>query len=236
MSFRHAIIIICLLAAVEGLAWWWMHPPLAGLNEPVLTWDPEGNVIPAAQDNGQKKDGDDKKITTLMPELAARFIPRLGCNDGSVVRVERDDGSSVFLASFEWDLRESGNVIEAFIHLPEECMGSIGFELVEKMPIRSFQVEGRTLSFDHTVFRDKSGVITHAFKSTWVSGSSTLIGDGVRGGMQQLRELRFKSALKRFRPAYARVVQGAIRGVVNPDDAWRMFEESAKDRLSFKNP
>jgi hypothetical protein len=87
--------------------------------------------------------------------------------------------------------------------------------------------------FDHTVFRDRAGMVVHAFKGTWVSGMGSLVGDRFRGGGDQWRKLRWKAALHRFHPAYSRVAQGAVRGVPNPDLAWTAFEEAMLKDLKF---
>ncbi|MDB4387478.1 hypothetical protein N9Z15_04650 [Akkermansiaceae bacterium] len=92
---------------------------------------------------------------------------------------------------------------------------------------------GTSLSFDHTVFRDPQGVIVHAFKGTWVSGANSLLGDGLRGGADQWNQLRRKAALHRFRPAHARVAQGAVRGIPDPDLAWEDFGEAMLVDLCF---
>jgi hypothetical protein len=233
---------------------------------------------------------------TPLPEIVSAALPSLRCTTGTAARIESEDGVSIHVAFFEWDLSSSSNVLEAFKHLPEECMGSIGMTLIEKAPPRSFTVgldrragplvangaerqgpeivdrgseiaddpssssnqqstthnpqssispsspnlqspisnrSSSTLSFDHTVFRDPRGVMVHAFKGTWVSGASTLLGDGIRGGEEQWNQLRWRAAQKRFRPAHARVAQGAVRGIRDPDLAWQAFEEAMLRDLRF---
>lgn len=213
-------LVLALIAGLglsEGLAWWWTHPAAAGLGEPVLKIvTPAGRAVADAE--GPK--------VTLMPELVDDAMPSLRCSRGMAARVEREDGVQVQIAFFEWDSADAGGVFEAFKHLPEECLGAIGMTLLEVREPRLLMVAGETLSFDHTVFRDPSGAIVHAFKSTWVSGMQTLIGEGVRGGGAQWRTLRWKAAAVRFRPAYARVSQGAVRGLPNGDMAWEAFRDA----------
>lgn len=232
---------------------------------------------------------------TPLPDVVASALPSLRCTTGTAARIDRDDDVTLHIAFFEWDLTSSTNVLEAFKHLPEECMGSIGMTLIEKAPVRTFEVRGQgaedrlsvvggplsekelaaedrlsvvsgqlsatenrqpttdhssspsdnrqlttdnssspTLSFDHTVFRDPRGVMVHAFKGTWVSGATDLLGPGVRGGVEQWNEIRRKAAFKRFRPAHARVIQGAVRGIPDADLAWQAFEEAMLKDLSFQ--
>ena len=113
-------------------------------------------------------------------------------------------------------------------------IGAIGMTLVEHRPQRFHQIDSESIPFEHTVFHDRSGTVVHAFKGTWVSGTRTLAGDGIRGGREQWRKLRWKAAAQRFRPAHARVTQGAVRGIPNPDSAWLTFQETVLQNLSFK--
>lgn len=248
--------ILLALGAVEATAYWWMHPAPAGLGQPVLVYqsgsanrgleivddlispplDPL-SAIPDPQSSSPSTlnlQPSTSSTTTPLPAVVEKALPSLRCSTGAAARIDRDDGVIIHVAFFEWDLSSSTSVLEAFKHLPEECMGSIGMTLTEKAPPRSYQVGNETLSFDHTVFRDQVGAVVHAFKGTWVSGANKLLGDGGRGGVEQWNQLRWKSALKRFRPAHARVVQGAVRGIPNPDLAWQAFEESMLKDLTFQ--
>jgi len=112
-------------------------------------------------------------------------------------------------------------------------MGAIGLTLTARQPPRFYQIGSESLAFDHTVFRDPSGVTVHAFKGTWVSGASQLLGRGLRGGVEQARRLRWTAALKRFRPAHARVAQGAVRAISDPDLAWQAFQDAMLVDLLF---
>lgn len=176
--------------------------------------------------------------------MVASALPSLRCTTGTAARIDHDDGTSIHIAFFGWDKADSTNVLEAYKHLPEECMGSIGMKLTEKRPPRPYRVGDETLWFDHTVFRDPTGVIVHAFKGTWVSGTNDLLSDaglldagGPRGGAQRTRQLRWQFALQRYRPAHARVAQGAVRSIPNPDLAWAAFESAMlKDLVLVSAP
>ncbi|MES2922366.1 MAG: hypothetical protein V4819_12510 [Verrucomicrobiota bacterium] len=273
------------LGAVEATAYWWMHPAPAGLNQPVLVYQP--SEVKAEKLNTENfelatssadSSTDHRSLitdhsspsafsstTTPLPAVVEKALPTLRCSTGTAARIDRDDGTTIHLAFFEWNLSDSTNVLEAFKHLPDECMGSIGMTLVSKEKPRFYTVKAQqdalaqsasssssnqqspinnhqsgisptaeTLWFDHTVFRDAGGITVHAFKGTWVSGASSLIGDGFRGGADQWTQLRWKSALKRFHPAHARVAQGAVRGIPNPDFAWQAFEDAMLKDLKFQ--
>ena len=298
----HIVAGILVLGAVEATAYWWMHPAPAGQGEPVLVYQPgfrgQGTQVKTQEQATAQNDSSDQKSAinnhqssispspasstlTPLPEIVAAAIPSLRCSTGTAARIDRDDAVTIHVAFFEWDLTSSTNVLEAFKHLPEECMGSIGMTLVEKASVRTFVVRGQgagvrgqetvdrglkgqdeataqsssakqqsetiiqqssissapstdsTISFDHTVFRDSRGVVIHAFKGTWVSGATNLLGEGVRGGVELWNQIRRNAAFKRFRPAHARVIQGAVRGIANPDLAWEAFEEAMLNDLSF---
>ena len=260
---------------MEVLAYGWMHPAPAGIDQPVLCYRPQmkdrgakiaddtatasldpprspihdppsspTDTRPPPTDHSSSSIQNPKSkiqypasVTdcryTLLPEIVARSLPSLHCSTGTAARVDRDDGASIHLAFFEWELADSTSVLEAYKHLPEQCMGAIGLTLTSRQPPRFFQVGSEQLAFDHTVFRDPAGVILHAFKGTWVSGASTLLGRGLRGGAEQARRLRWTAAIKRFRPAHARVAQGAVRGIPNPDLAWLAFQDAMLVDLLF---
>jgi hypothetical protein len=223
------------LTATEAAAFWWMHPAPAGLDQSVLTYYPA--VVHPVSDPaaGLPELPPVTSTLTALPEIVARSTPSLRCSTGTAARIDRDDGVTIHLAFFEWNAEDSTNVLEAFRHLPEECMGSIGMTLVEKFPPRTARVGDTLLHFDHTLFRDPQGVPIHAFKSVWVSGAASLIGPEFRGGADQWRQIHWLAALHRFRPAYARVTQGAVRRIASPDAAWQAFQSAVLPSLEMKS-
>lgn len=213
--------IVMSLVATDWLAYWWMNPAPTGLAAPKLVYHPS----PLAEEGPSAPNQEDSIITPL-PEVLASTLGVLACSNGVVSKIEQASGVVIHIAFFEWDSADSLSVLEAFKHLPEQCMGSIGMDLVEKLPPKFHSVGPEKLLFDHTVFKDPVGRTVHAFKGTWVSGASTLIGTHFRGGADQWRQIRMKAALHRFNPAYARVAQGAVRGIADPQLAWQAFEQA----------
>lgn len=222
------IAVLLALGAVEGLAYWWMHPIAAARAQPVLAWLPQ---IASAF------------TYTPLPELYAKAAPMLRCSGGQVFFAsDADDSLRLHLAFFEWDDTDTGSVLEAFRHLPEVCMGSIGMKLVATEPPQAYRVGDLTLSFDHTVFRDPGqdgrvdlpGSLVHSFRAVWVAGlDGTDARQGVLGNsLDQLRRIRINSALTRFRPAHARVIQGSVRGAPNSAAAWAAFETAMLSDLA----
>ena len=231
---------------------------------------------------------------TPLPEIYTASAPMLRCSGGQVLHARLDDSSGIHLAFFEWDGTDTGSVLEAFRHMPEACMGSIGLKLVEKAPSRFYTVGKKgsgtvdrgseiklqeqaaaqssssnqksavnnqqssispsshstlnpqlstssPLLFDHTIFREGGGHAAlstpiHAFRAVWVSGVPAADARKGLGGddFERLRTIRLKSAKDRFRPAHARVIQGAVRGIPDPDLAWQAFEEAMLKDLSFQ--
>ncbi|MCX6868779.1 MAG: hypothetical protein NTV46_21770 [Verrucomicrobia bacterium] len=223
---------------------------------------------------------------TPLPDVCAQAAPMLRCSSGQVLHVKLDDTIGLHLAFFEWDGTDTGSVLEAFRHMPEACMGSIGMTLVSKekpiaytvgqdrrasplVPVKpredglvangarnartsassspiqhstskidnsKLPQPGPTLSFDHTVFREPGqtnglavrGPQVHAFRAVWVAGMPAANARTGLGGVpfDHLRAIRIHCALTRSRPAYARVIQGAVRGAPNPAAAWLAFEQS----------
>lgn len=247
MSRKRLIIpiLVPLLAigAVEGVAWWWMNPPSTRADVPVLAYVPP----PARSSSGDSAKTPSGSASVAMDAEVLSFLPlpevynqaarSMHCSGGSVYGVTTSNGLGAYLAYFEWNRSDVGRVFEAFRHLPEQCMGSIGMRLLSVEPARKYQVAGETLMFDHTIFLDGSGVsdprntvlgspLVHAFKAVWVSGLSNVeVRDGLLGYQEQnLRQARLRAALTRFRPNHARVIQGAVRGAANADAAWKAFE------------
>jgi hypothetical protein len=257
----------------------------------------------------------------------------LRCTGGQVFHVQVDDAIGMHGAFFEWDGTDTGSVLEAFRHMPEACMGSIGMKLVSKEKPRSYVVgldrrgtedrlsvvggqlsveetpdsesprhaslsssspdnrqrttdnssssstlsssstdnrqrttdnssttlsstdnrqrttdnssssSSTTLLFDHTIFREPGqgrGLVSsppvHAFRAVWVSGMERSDArEGIGGDeFDRLRAIRLKSAMSRFRPVHARVIQGAVRGAANGDAAWRAFQSAMLADLKFQ--
>ncbi|MEI6656496.1 MAG: hypothetical protein WCP45_17170, partial [Verrucomicrobiota bacterium] len=251
--------------AVEARAYGWMRPAPVGANPPVLCYRPgssrSAGVPPAATlpsthnpatltdrlpltDNSTPSTDTSSPFTPL-PELYARAAPMLRCSSGQVFRVDLEAPLTLHLAFFEWDDTDAGSVLEAFRHMPEACLGSIGMTLLSKEPPLLYQIGPDTLSFDHTVFRDPApaagiaalGAQVHAFRAVWVADlPAANARHGLAGtSIDRLRTIRFHSALNRFRPAHARVIQGAVRGATTTAAAWQAFHDTLLVDLTFES-
>jgi hypothetical protein len=198
----------------EGIARWWMNPANSSAEQPSLVY--RGNAARHPQ-----------FVREELPQLLEHSIRTLKCSTGSVSRLKREDGVSIHVAYFEWDgSSRQVNPLEAFKHLPEQCLGSIGMNLVKDYGNHSIIVEGVRLNFKQLLFQNAMGRPVHSFKAVSVTGAASLISDGAQGGFEEWRELRWKAALLRFKPSRVSVIQGAVHDVVSPNQAWSIFRDN----------
>ncbi len=168
----------------------------------------------------------------------------LRCSGGQVFHVQLDESIGLHLAFFEWDDTDTGSVLEAFRHMPEACLGSLGMQLVSKEKPITWPMEGGSLVFDHLIFREPGqgggvaafGFPVHAFRAVWVSGrTGSNYRDGLEGDeIDRLTTIRLKSTLARYRPAHARVIQAAVRGAATGEAAWQAFETAMLKDLRYQ--
>ena len=250
--------IVLAVSSTEGLAYWWMHPATPRGGQPVLCYKPtssrSADVPPSssardpqsssATDNRQATaDDSPAPIFTPLPAIYDKSAPLLRCSGGQVFQVALGDTISLYLAFFEWNQTDTGSVFEAYIHLPESCLGSLGMILLSKEPPIAYRVGGQTLMFDHTVFRDPPqgggaglALPVHSYRAVWISGitESHAGAELADDKLDHPRAIRLQSALSRYRPAYARVIQGTVRGAPTADLAWQAFANTMLTDLTFE--
>jgi hypothetical protein len=217
------------IAGIEGVSYLWTHPAQPPHLEVVMAGLPSSLGALAAADG---------KLVPL-PEVYEQAAPMLRCTDGEVFFRETDGGISLHLAFLEWKGTDTGSVLEAFRHMPELCLGSVGMKLLSTEQLVPYTVGEQTIWFDHTVFRDPAhngGGIVHSFRGIWVAGMNGADSPIELAGnsMERLRDIRLKSAAQRFRPPYACVIQGAVRGALDDDRAWQAFEATMLSGMRFK--
>lgn len=230
--------IVAFLGAVESISWWWMHPQRQADNHPVLTYQVSRTPLQPDTADGTPQ----AAVYTPMPEIYQKSAPKLRCSSGEVMHVQLEDRIGLHVAYFEWDGTDTGSVLEAFRHTPEICLGSLGMELSSKEQPIVWQIDGQSLIFDHIIFREPSNgravglsQQVHTFRTVWVEGADSIdYREGIMGDpLKRLGPIRLKSALSRYRPAHARVIQGAVRGVPNGTAAWEVFEKTVLKDLKF---
>lgn len=163
--------------------------------------------------------------------------PSLRCSSGWMVDQASGPGTWMGLSFFRWDATDTGNTLEAFTHLPEQCMGGVGMRLEKIHPRRVLSTPQGELVFDSTQFRNgPGGRVLHVFKCVWVHGHE---GSDLRGGVlrgktgRDLRQLRLAAALERFRPRHTRVVMGGVGGMPTEALAWAHFRPIVENHLSW---
>lgn len=198
----------------EGIAHWWMNPAKSSAEESSLVFR-------------QNLANRPRFVREELPKLLEQSIRTLKCSTGSVSCLKLEDGVSIHVAYFEWDGSDRQvNPLEAFKHLPEQCLGSIGMKLVRDYGNHTMVVDGIALNFKQLLFQNAMGRPVHSFKAVSVTGATSLISDGSQGGFEEWRELRWKAALLRFKPSRVSVIQGAVHDVVSPNHAWSIFKET----------
>ena len=205
----------------ELAARWWMAP--AG--------DPRSDAYPALPEPA----GNPSFLP--LPELFKEVKPSLHCTSGWMGNLGEPQAPIVRIGWFEWDEAGTVSTLEAFKHLPEECMGAAGMRLEKIHPPRLVGEGSRKLIFDSTRFRPEGGSTSiHVFKCVWVSGWE---GVGLREGamgvanLMERRHLRLAAAKGRFRPPRARVLMVSVTGLPSEDLAWRWAGNHALGSLQW---
>ncbi|MCW1887306.1 hypothetical protein OKA04_21390 [Luteolibacter flavescens] len=215
------ILVLLPLVGAELVSRWWMNPKQREAHEPVLEFSPP-------HDQGWQFDDDEFR----------KVRPALQCSRGLIADIAEKDRPDVRVAWFAWDNTSTGNTMEAFKHMPDQCMGGIGMKLEKAYDARRFVSSGNTLVFDSTLFRPLGGgVSVHVFKCVWVEGlESPDLRNGIVWGSSgtQLRRLRLSSAATRFKPRHTRVVMGAVVGVPSEQLAWHRFSTAVLGNLKWQ--
>ncbi len=210
--------------AAEAFSYFWMHPPR-----------PDGPVL----------------VPNLTPPVADRsFEPRqedyekaregLMCSGGWIGRLGGNDAPMVHLSWVEWDRAGVANTLEAFRHLPEECMGSIGMVQEKVYPTREAGNGEQRLVFDSSQFRSQhGGPAMYVFKSVWVSGTGAMsqradfFGFDLGTINRSRLGLRVASTLHRFKPDHTRVLMAGVTGLPSEELAWRHFSREILPQIQW---
>jgi hypothetical protein len=219
--FLMSLLIAFPVVLSEGTAAWWTQPDAQPTGTPPL--------------NLKAPTGPE---WTVNEDLFRQVQPSLQCNDGWIADEVQESGPGMRLAYFAWDETSTVNTLEAFKHLPEQCMGSIGMKLEKTYPARLYQVGNHTLHFDSTQFRpNEGGMVIHIFKCVWVTGlDNPNLREGIvwGGSGLELRRLRIAAAATRFKPRHTRVMMGAVPAMPSEALAWHQFSREILERLSWQ--
>ncbi len=220
---RLAVVAALVVLLAESGAWLWMNPAQV-----------PGVAVAAPGIARRHQDW------TYLPELYAAVKPSLRCNSGWLADLPDPEGAPMRVGVFEWRRSKRADVLEAFKHLPEQCMGSIGMELEAIHGPRVLGDGRQRLVFDATSFRPKGGgSVVHVFKAVWVAGyEAPDLRRGVLGNQtgNDLRGLRMMAAAHRFKPPHSAVIMGAVAGMPTEELAWRRFLTEVLADLEWKVP
>jgi hypothetical protein len=209
------------LASSEMAAKWWTEPALKSAPAEVLSFQPPADA------NWKVK-----------PDQYRELQHSLRCSSGWLADVTESDGPGMRVSSFSWDHTSTISTLEAFKHLPEQCMGSVGMKMEKVHPPRIFHSGNATLIFDSTLFRpERGGASVHVFKCVWVEGldSPDLRKDALGGATgNRLRQLRLTAAATRFKPRHTRVIMGSVVGLPSEELAWQRFSRTALPHLTWE--
>jgi hypothetical protein len=218
-----AAVLLSVLAA-EAFSYFWMNPPRP--DGPVMV----PHLAPPVADGSFKSNQDEFE----------KAREGLMCSGGWIGSVGGDNKPRVHLSWVEWDQLGVANTLEAFRHLPEECMGSVGMVQEKVYPQREIGTGERRMVFDSSRFRsERGGQAMYVFKAVWVSGT---------GGMSQRGEffgfdlgtinrsrgaIRMASTLHRFKPDHTRVMMAGVTGLPSEELAWRHFSREVLPQIRW---
>jgi len=216
---RIAILIIVFLALLEAsVALWRNTIPVS--TAPVFSYPP-----------GVAQFG---KSATLAPAIEMYRADR-----AAECKLTTADNTNLTVLYFEWDQLKLSPVMNLTFHAPEVCNVSAGFILLEVLPTRKYESPGHEpLNFDCTHFADRSGNDVYVFKVVWLQGYGCMQMREDGPGAPPLVEgkhrfARIKNSFVRHSGA-ARIVEAAVFGTRDADNAWQAFRQQVLDQLTWQ--
>ena len=198
-----AAVLACLgVVASEAAAWAWLAMRPEAQTTPVFDWN--GGA-------GGRDRSDDKDFLTGMCGVYQ-------ADRGRWVDLESDDGVSLQVQIMEWDEIADGPFMAVRGHAPEICNTANGFVFLGREAPRIWDA-GQRVEFDVTAFRSPNGQSVYVFKTAWMAGVGNIT---LQFGFEN-RVARLVASLHK-RAGAARVLQGAVFGAENMDQAWQVFE------------
>lgn len=165
------------------------------------------------------------------PGKFQRSIDVYHANRGAEVKTNAPEGEAITLFYFEWDHVDAAPMMDLCGHAPEQCNVPAGFDLIAKLPGRTFDSPGHDrLLFDSTLFKDHGGRPVHVFKMAWIQGLGSW---DIRQG--EKRSLRFSRSFVRGSGA-ARVIECGITGATGEDQAWQIFTDQILKNAVWSDP
>ncbi len=228
MNLRRLILVLMIpllpVLAAEAFSYVWVNP--ARPDGPMLV---PHLAPPVAEGSFESRQGDyEEARESLM------------CSGGWIGSLGGDNAPRVSLSWVEWDRAGVTNTLEAFRHLPEECMGSIGMVQEKIYPTREAGTGERRMVFDSSLFRSQhGGPAMYVFKSVWVSGTGAMsqradfFGFDLGTINRSRLGLRVASTLHRFKPDHTRVLMAGVTGLPSEEFAWRHFSREILPKIQW---
>ncbi len=222
---RWQMVLWCLVSLLPGLAaeiisYKWMNPNLSesSLILPIFRPPLENSTFELS----------DKEFNKVKDELT--------CSRGWIGKQGGDATPLTRLIWIEWDRTNARNTLEAFRHMPEQCLGSIGMTLERIYPQRIYGEGDKQFVFDSTQFRPlRGGQSIFVFKAVWISGlqGAKLRENVLAVNQLDLGALRFAAATHRFNPEHTRVLMGGVVGLPSEELAWKSFSRDVLSQIQW---
>ncbi len=228
MNLRRLAIILLLpllpVLAAEAFSYYWMNPPRPDGPVAIPHFSPP--VVDRTFEPNQK-DFDAAKV-------------QLMCSGGWSGKRGGDAQPLTRLSWVEWDRTSVANTLEAFRHVPEECMGSVGMTQEKVYPPREAGSGERRMVFDSALFRaQRGGAGMYVFKTVWASGtgSFSLRGDFFGFDLGTINRsrlmMRLATTLHRFKPEHTRVLMAGVTGLPSEELAWEHFSREILPQVQW---
>ena len=183
-----------------GRAWLAARPEAQ--STPVFDWK--------GGDKGTDRSDDNDFLYAMRVEYQA--------DRGRWVNWESADGVGLQVQIMEWDEIADGPFMAVKGHAPDICNTANGFVFLGREAPRIWDA-GQRVEFDSTAFRSPNGQSVYVFKTAWMAGVGNIT---LQFGFEN-RVARLVASLHK-RAGAARVLQGAVFGAENMDQAWQVFE------------
>jgi hypothetical protein len=197
------------LLAIEGGVQIWRHAELTPSEAPVFNWRGAELVSKADGSFGQALD-------------------MYRADRGAETLVKLDEGRSLKIFYFEWDVMETGPFADVGSHDAEVCNVAAGFKLIRTGHLNTYQPKGyEPLDFRCTVLAQPTGEIVYVFKLPWIQGVGAW-----QVGSSRDRTLRLKRSFIRHQ-GQARVLEAGVYGAASEEEAWDLVVNEILEKLEW---
>jgi len=163
--------------------------------------------------------------------IMARARQEMRYDEGKGVRWTDPDGARWQVYHFRWlpslSLSSRARVQLSKSHRPEICLPATGMKLTAALGLKRIEVDGLALPFQRYEFNDR-GTPVFVFFSVWEEGTQA----GLPANMREDTRQRLRAALKGSRNAGQRLLEIAVWGYPNQEEAERAVEKQLRTLIS----